>query len=910
MYDDAVMKAFFSEYRSVTFQCNSSVTSSSSIEFSKINSFIGKDHVMAPQQQDPLPKTSEQISESEQATENRASPVSSLGGTSMDSSSPLLTNEASSENNQNYDMRHSRMLDASSDDSGSVSNVLEYQDHLQSPLQQLQCSLGKDGMLGQKLHLGEYSEMKGNASNGSCVDATPTGQSYNMYFSRCHICTYASNSKAEYDMHMRTHFFHKCSYCDYSSRTEGRLKAHMKNYHSKTPPENWAGSRNSRKDVSGDSQPMNDGSTSKGNRLYPCRQCDFVGYKKNELWRHNKIHIKAEKQLQCEKCDFVTEYKHHYEYHVRNHFGSKPFKCSKCNYSCVNKSMLNSHSKSHSNIYQYRCANCSYATKYCHSLKLHLRKYEHTPATVLNSDGTPNPGPIIDIYGTRRGPRTKKRKSEDDLENGSGSSVAPSQQTINYPPAIPFLGPGIHTMFPTPFLNGYPNVYINAHQPADNAGYHVGATQIRMPHDNVFKCNFCIFTTDQYDIYQQHIIKHAVENKDLMATMGITPDSLHFHDPQIFNNYTQRHLEYAARAQRDNRTLQDIPNLGTKYELEYDNKNIKEENGQNLKIASPQNDSRQELSPVGTNASDTLSQHENQERCSSAEREKSVIVMQTILPSSAMEPQVGNETSNIDTKNEHAPLDLSGSKSFDSVLDTEKSEGNGKKSPELKCNTPPDVDTSTISRNRRKGKAFKIDHYMQYDDQSEILNNETDRINCIEHIRNMHNLNEVDPFSERHMQQSLQGINSESGSISPDNIQSVPFKVNSVSISNDMKLLNHRKSPPINQKKHHNQSLPNATTRNSSIVTTGNAQQVKNASTTESVMLPELEANVEQTHSGKKQQEVFKCESCLLTFEDSVMYSLHMGFHGYGDPFTCNMCGQETKNRVDFFIHVQRAAHL
>ena len=67
-----------------------------------------------------------------------------------------------------------------------------------------------------------------------------------------------------------------------------------------------------------------------------------------------QVHIKPEKMLNCPKCPFVTEYKHHLEYHLRNHFGSKPFKCPNCSYTCVNKSMLNSHMKSHTNIYQYR----------------------------------------------------------------------------------------------------------------------------------------------------------------------------------------------------------------------------------------------------------------------------------------------------------------------------------------------------------------------------------------------------------------------------------------------------------------------------------------------------------------------------------------------------------------------------
>ncbi|XP_046745650.1 protein hunchback [Diprion similis] len=152
-------------------------------------------------------------------------------------------------------------------------------------------------------------------------------------------------------------------------------------------------------------------------KTFRCKQCNFVAITKLEFWEHSRGHIKAEKLLTCPKCPFVTEYKHHLEYHLRNHFGSKPFKCDKCPYSCVNKSMLNSHLKSHSNVYQYRCAECSYATKYCHSLKLHLRKYSHKPAMVLNPDGSPNPLPIIDIYGTRRGPKQKTPKTPDDSGN-------------------------------------------------------------------------------------------------------------------------------------------------------------------------------------------------------------------------------------------------------------------------------------------------------------------------------------------------------------------------------------------------------------------------------------------------------------------------------------------------------------
>lgn len=146
-------------------------------------------------------------------------------------------------------------------------------------------------------------------------------------------------------------------------------------------------------------------------KTHKCKNCEYVAVTKADFWEHTKQHIKPEKRIQCKKCPFVTEYKHHYEYHLRNHEGSKPFKCPECNYTCVNKSMLNSHLKSHSDIYQYRCENCSYATKYVHSLKLHLRKYQHEPALPLDTNGEPDTTPVIDVYGTRRGPKKRSSKS-------------------------------------------------------------------------------------------------------------------------------------------------------------------------------------------------------------------------------------------------------------------------------------------------------------------------------------------------------------------------------------------------------------------------------------------------------------------------------------------------------------------
>lgn len=218
---------------------------------------------------------------------------------------------------------------------------------------------------------------------------------------QCPLCAVVCSSRHDFNEHLVTHSteHRACPKCAFIATNEDELREHVQDAHGaddvgmlsedeevKTPKTNAQGKL----------------------KTFKCKQCEYTAVTKKEFWDHNKTHIRQEKMLHCPKCSFVTEYKHHLEYHLRNHMGSKPYQCTKCNYSCVNKSMLNSHLKSHSNVYQYRCSDCSYATKYCHSLKLHLRKYNHNPAMVLNPDGTPNPLPIIDVYGTRRGPKIKR----------------------------------------------------------------------------------------------------------------------------------------------------------------------------------------------------------------------------------------------------------------------------------------------------------------------------------------------------------------------------------------------------------------------------------------------------------------------------------------------------------------------
>uniref|UniRef100_A0A8D9FBD8 Protein hunchback n=1 Tax=Cacopsylla melanoneura TaxID=428564 RepID=A0A8D9FBD8_9HEMI len=238
----------------------------------------------------------------------------------------------------------------------------------------------------------------------------------------------------------------KCYFCSYNTKSRIQLNKHMRDAHTESkmmPNENETDEDNENEthsnlseDFMMDEYDDEDGecdefavninkvsqnANSNKRTNYKCKKCSLTFKNKDEYYVHQRDnHIKREKLLECKLCPFVTEYKHHHEYHIKNHFKMKPFKCSysNCKYSCNNQSMLNSHVKSHKSFYQFHCKNCNYATKYMHSFKLHLRKNNHEKGITLNEDGSVNNDIIIDIHGTRRGPKRKSRKlDENTLQN-------------------------------------------------------------------------------------------------------------------------------------------------------------------------------------------------------------------------------------------------------------------------------------------------------------------------------------------------------------------------------------------------------------------------------------------------------------------------------------------------------------
>jgi len=407
-----------------------------------------------------------------------------------------------------------------------------------------------------------------NNGNGSSAH-----QSIPMTIYKCQVCKFSSTSKFHFNSHMNTHTDHKCSYCDYTSRTIGRLKRHMNDFH--THPTTSSNVVSTSTEGSGDmSTPMDilanpatslinttvanllEGAInlkmeskvfepSSGNmtdkipttsaptvpskpKNYRCKTCCIILTSKNDYWNHQRTHIKGDRILSCPKCTFVTEYKHHLEYHLRNHFGSKPFKCQKCNYTCVNKSMLNSHMKSHSNFYPYRCVDCRYTTKYCHSLKLHLQKYGHTSVTQL-----PNESPESEIEAARI------EAAQQAAQAGLGMTSRPLSQSVITNPNLPQISrsfgdyPGLisnplsnllrhqHQMMTAAamgFANGGPQLPTMVS--GFNATQLVPTTSSMMDTNNenspeALQCKICGCPFDDRDSMTAHMFKHVIESNEL-----------------------------------------------------------------------------------------------------------------------------------------------------------------------------------------------------------------------------------------------------------------------------------------------------------------------------------------------------------------------------------------------------------
>ncbi|XP_077584855.1 zinc finger protein Helios isoform X2 [Stigmatopora nigra] len=138
---------------------------------------------------------------------------------------------------------------------------------------------------------------------------------------------------------------------------------------------------------------------------------------------------------------------------------------------------------------------------------------------------------------------------------------------------------------------------------------------------------------------------------------------------------------------------------------------------------------------------------------------------------------------------------------------------------------------------------------------------------------------------------------SNSGGESPESAGSSPPERHANPGNNLPSSLRSRSSPAIYSSEH----MADVSSRNGSGTLTG----VPREST-------ERPANLEGLRVfGREGRELraFQCDHCQVLFLDHVMYTIHMGCHGYRDPLKCNICGHRSKDRYEFSSHIVRGEH-
>lgn len=698
---------------------------------------------------------------------------------------------------------------------------------------------------------------------------------------QCHLCSYSGSSRFHFDAHLNTHYDHKCAKCEFTARTEPKLREHMQDEHGLSPDSN--------EDLEGIRVPR---VNAQGKvKTFKCKQCEYVAITKGDFWEHARTHIKSEKLLTCPKCPFVTEYKHHLEYHLRNHFGSKPFKCNKCNYSCVNKSMLNSHMKSHSNIYQYRCADCTYATKYCHSLKLHLRKYGHNPAMVLNPDGSPNPIPIIDVYGTRRGPKLKKDENgmpilpphyqiqaqllKAQMQAGATLPQAPQTPTSpregskppqgRTPAAMPQTprAPPPHSPFSYPYPSMIPNFQSSSpilsraleKSPEEAPKALEGREQLRelllererltqknpLSPGGAFKCPQCEFSTDLREVFSQHVLLHAAaERRDDADDGALSPKPL-----ERSLSPERRPASPRAPAFHPHQALQPpASEPGAPYSPLAAAHNLKEYLARAMNPFLYQQMMSGQIHPA-------LGLQQHLQRFAHPALHGPRLTPADDEHGAAHEPPQGSPHEPHAHPQAHSPND-------DGVLDLSKEQTPPQQGSDLRkvpsseprsesqaslsphhsspqSSSPPRSETSTPpSKSRRKGRAFKLERIAM------------------------------------RLSESAEGESSGHDEDSRRDDEEPPRRPTEASLPPLVPL-----EPLQDDDAHH-------------------AQKMQEES--------------QQPHP-EQWRGAHQCQFCDMAFKDVVMYTMHMGYHGYRNPFTCNMCGHQAADKVAFFLHIARSSH-
>ncbi|XP_067643222.1 protein hunchback [Eurosta solidaginis] len=612
---------------------------------------------------------------------------------------------------------------------------------------------------------------------------------------------------------------------------------------------------------------------------YKCKSCGLVAITKVLFWEHARTHMKPEKILQCPKCPFVTELKHHLEYHIRKHKNLKPFQCDKCSYTCVNKSMLNSHRKSHSSVYQYRCADCDYATKYCHSFKLHLRKYDHKPGLVLDEEGLPNPSVVIDVYGTRRGPKSKSSAGGTQKRSASSNNhtslerlhAAKSMQQCREE------NNGAEFKLSASQLSAALQTFSMPMQQQSHQHQH------QMPVSPAKSPSSLSSSSERQTT--RTLSQHQHKQQQMQQLTHATHAKLQRQSNIKNMNPTQAAAEQCAITDAKSTMSNLLPPLATILQqnpnmafFPYWNLNLQMLAAQQQAAA---------LAQMPTNMrekalQDLQNMHSNKDTTYNVRSPQHAAVNNEISDDDNdvhATDEDDDDVESVDRKSTDSAMDLSQGSPLKEDIEQKRSTPAAAcvnlKLQELNNDTP--IVSTTNGAARRKGRVLKLDatlHVKSSSAESLVSEEESAKI-----------APEISPIPS--IVQSAATASTKEEEVAKSAV-----------VAMDMDSA----ADALKDKTVVNTACSRNTSTNSTASSSGNSS---NASSTSS----NTSSSSTTANGPPALGTMYECKYCDIYFKDAVLYTIHMGYHSCDDVFKCNMCGEKCDGPVGLFVHMARNAH-
>jgi len=191
----------------------------------------------------------------------------------------------------------------------------------------------------------------------------------------CHLCDFATNTKAILTIHLTVHGIgdrFKCDQCDKDYSTKSDLKTHI-NVH-KSLPQKCKQCGKMYKTMKSLNQHI---AIVHSEKRLECDECEKMFSTTSSLNNHKKL-VHVLKSFKCDQCNFRSKRNSNLKIHIHQvHSGTHDIlKCDLCDSQFKRSSHLKRHKESiHENKKNWFCKACPYSTYFKETFVQHMRKH-------------------------------------------------------------------------------------------------------------------------------------------------------------------------------------------------------------------------------------------------------------------------------------------------------------------------------------------------------------------------------------------------------------------------------------------------------------------------------------------------------------------------------------------------------